>query len=375
MVLTLRHTRYLLLMLAIAIACTGYWYFHEAGPATSAPDTGSRSVALVVAEPVQRRTVTDTIEALGTAQANESVTLTAKITDIVSSVNFEDGDDVEAGKILVVQASQEQTALLAEARANLDEANSQLRRLRDLSAKKLVPESQFETAKSQANAAQARLDSIIARLQDRLVRAPYSGVLGFRQISPGTLLTNNTPITTLDDISEIKLDFSVPELYLNALRPGFKILARSDAFPGREFNGELKTVGSRIDPVTRAVTVRALVPNTDRLLRPGMLLTVKIITAERQSLVVSESAVTQVGDETYVFIAGVDGLARKQPVVLGARRYDYVEVLEGLQEGAMVISEGGFKLHDGAPYRLQEQTPPAPGANPDPAGMLKPQTS
>ena len=367
--------RYLLLVLAIAIAITGYWYFRETGPAMSPADAGSRGVALVVAEPVQRRTVTDTIEALGTAQANESVTLTAKITDIVSSVNFEDGDDVEAGKILVVQASEEQTALLAEARANLDEANSQLRRLRDLSAKNLVPESQFETAKSQANGAQARLDSIIARLKDRLVRAPYSGVLGFRQISPGTLLTNNTPITTLDDISEIKLDFSVPELYLNVLRPGFKILARSDAFQEREFSGELKTVGSRIDPVTRAVTVRALVPNTDRMLRPGMLLTVKIITAERQSLVVPESAVTQVGDETYVFIAGENGQARKQPVVLGARRYDYVEVLKGLQEGVMVITEGAFKLHDGAPYRLQEQTLPAPEAGPEPVGMLKPQTS
>ena len=357
--------RYLVIIFFITLSLGGYWYFNSSDEGRSKPGqnaSGFRGPPLVVAEAVRTERITDTIEALGTAQANESVTLTAKITDIVSSVNFEDGDYVESGKILLVQASEEQTALLAEARANLEESQTQLRRLQDLGAKHLVPESEIDTATAQSNATQARLDSITARLEERLVRAPYSGILGFRQVSPGTLLTNNTPITTLDDISVIKLDFSVPELHLNILQPGFRILAHSQAFPEREFTGDIRTIGSRIDPVTRAVMVRAIIPNTERLLRPGMLLTVIIVTSERSSLVVSETAVTQIAGDTYVFIAGNDGMARKQPVVLGARRFDYVEVVEGLKEGDRVITEGAFKLRDGAPFKLQDRSPATPGA-------------
>jgi len=353
--------KYLLIILFALLACGGYWYVSRDNTTQNQPGQGGadfRGAALVVAEPVERRKIVDTIEAIGTARANESVTLTAKVTDIVSSVNFEDGDYVEKGKVLVVQSSVEQSALLAEARANLDDAVTQLRRLQDLGKRNLVPDSEIDAAKAQADAAKARLDSIEARMDDRLVRAPYSGILGFRQVSPGTLLTNSTPISTLDDISVIKLDFSVPEIYLNVLKPGFRILARSEAFKDRQFEGQIRTIGSRIDPVTRAVTVRAIIPNEDRSLRPGMLLTVKIVTDERTSLVVSETAVTQVGDETYVLLAGADGKAHKQPVVIGARRYDFVEVVKGLKDGDLVITEGGFKLRDGAPYKLESQKSP-----------------
>ena len=368
--------KYLLIIVLVLLAGGGYWYVTSDNTTQIQPGQGGadfKGAALVVAAPVERRKIIETIEAIGTARANESVTLTAKATDIVSSVNFEDGDYVEKGKILIVQSSVEQSALLAEARANLDDADTQLRRLQDLGKKNLVPDSEIDAARAQADAAKARLDSIEARMDDRLVRAPYSGILGFRQVSPGTLLTNSTPITTLDDISVIKLDFSVPEIYLNVLQPGFRIMARSEAFEGRLFEGQIRTIGSRIDPVTRAVTVRAIIPNEDRSLRPGMLLTVKIVTDERMSLVVSETAVTQIGDETYVLLAGADGKAHKQPVVIGARRYDYVEVVNGLKDGDMIITEGAFKLRDGAPYKLEDRKP-AP-LHDDDSDAVKPLTS
>ena len=368
--------RYIFLIVLIVLAAAGYWFVTSDDVTQNRSGQGGsdfRGAPLVVAEPVEHKKIVDTIEAIGTARANESVTLTAKVTDIVSRVNFEDGDFVEKGKVLVVQSSEEQSALLAEARANLDDAKTQLRRLQDLGKKNLVPDSEIDAAKAQADAAKARLDSIEARMEDRLVRAPFSGLLGFRQVSPGTLLTNSTPITTLDDISVIKLDFSVPELYLKVLEPGFRILAHSEAFAGRQFEGRIRTIGSRIDPVTRAVTVRAIIPNEDRLLRPGMLLTVKIVTAERMSLVVSETAVTQIGDETYVLLAGADGKAHKQPVVIGTRRFDFVEVSKGLKDGDMVITEGAFKLRDGAPYRLEKQAPQR--GNDDNQYVKKPKSS
>lgn len=357
--------RILVIILIVVLAGGSYWFYNrnETSQTRSAGPAGDfRAPPLVVTGPVRREKIIDTIEAIGTAHANESVTLTAKVTDIVSRVNFEDGDYVEKGKILVVQASEEQSALLAEARANLDDANTQLRRLVDLGNKNLVPDSDIDAARSQADAAKARLDSITARMDDRLVRAPFSGILGFRQVSPGTLLTNSTPITTLDDISVIKLDFSIPEIYLNVLKPGYRITAQSEAFKDRQFAGEIRTIDSRVDPVTRAVMVRAIVPNKERHLRPGMLLTVEIVTDERLSLVVPETSVTQISGETYVMMAGEGNRAKKQPIKIGARKYEYVEVIDGLEDGDVIITEGSFKLRDGAPYRTQDKT--APGNEP-----------
>lgn len=346
--------RIFVVIVLMVLAGAGYWYFtnRDGGPAG---DSGYRNdePPLVIAKPVQRKKIVETIEAIGTAQANESVTLTAKVSDIVSRVNFEDGDYVERGKILVELANKEQSALLAEARANLQDAQTQLRRLVDLGKKKLVPDSDIDEARAQNDAAQARLDSIAARMEDRLVRAPFSGLLGFREVSPGTLLTNDKPISTLDDISVIKLDFSIPEVHIHAVKPGYTIEARGEAWPDRVFKGEIRTIGSRVDPVTRAVTVRAIIPNEERILRPGMLLTVKITTDERMSLVVPESALTQVADDNYVYIARNDGTAAKQSISIGARRFGYVEVVDGLQEGDMVITEGSFKIREGMPVRIQ----------------------
>jgi len=288
---------------------------------------------------------------LGTAQANESVTLTAKVTDTVRRVNFEDGDYVETGSVLVELTNQEEEAALAEARANLDDAESQLRRLEDLSSRGLTAASELDVARSRAAAQQARLNSVVARLRDRLIQAPFSGLLGFRQVSPGTMLSPNTTITSIDDISVIKLDFTVPETFIGAMNVGAKIIAKSVSFPGREFDGIVRTVGSRVDPVTRAITVRAHVPNVDRVLRPGMLLTVEVVTAEHAALVVPEGAVFQVQNRAYVYL--VDGqTARQHQIQLGGRRFGVVEVLGGLTEGDLIVVEGIIKLRDGAQVRF-----------------------
>jgi membrane fusion protein (multidrug efflux system) len=287
----------LLIVLAFALGGGATWYFTNdrgstgvpgaapAGSAGRAPAGGfgagrpQTQPPLVTVEHVRQDRIYDVIEALGTAQANESVTLTAKVTDTVRRVNFEDGDFVEAGAVLIELTNQEEEALLAEARANLDDAESQLRRLEDLSARGLTSASELDVARSRTGAMRARYNSIVARLRDRLILAPFSGLLGFRQVSPGTMLTSNTPITSIDDISIIKLDFTVPESAIGTMAPGAKIIAKSVSFPDRDFDGTVRTVGSRVDPVTRAITVRAHIENADRALRPGMLLTVNVVTA------------------------------------------------------------------------------------------------
>jgi membrane fusion protein (multidrug efflux system) len=316
------------------------------------------------------REVRDQVEAIGTTRANESVTIAAKLTDTVSRVHFEDGQMVQAGDVLVELTNLEQAALLDEAEANARDARNQAGRLESMAADNLVPLSELDAAQARLSAAQARYQSIVARLEDHLIRAPFSGLLGFREVSEGTLVTPGSPITTLDDVSIIKLDFSIPEVHLNLVRPGLNLTAASSAFPDQTFSATVRTIGSRIDQNTRAATVRAHIENPDLLLKPGMLLTVRLTTATREVLMVPESALIQRSSEAFVYTIS-DGRAGMRQISTGVRREGWIEVEYGLEPGEAVITEGTIKIRDGAPVTTERiagaQRPgkrqPEPGAD------------
>jgi membrane fusion protein (multidrug efflux system) len=351
------------LIIMAAIGAGGYyWYINQEQAPSGRPRTAA--AVLVVATPVASQPLQEMIEALGTARANESVTLTASLTDTVRRINFDDGDYVEAGTVLVELTSEEEEAQLAEARAELDEARRQLARLEDLDRRGIAATSEVDLARSAAEAAEARLNTELARLKDRLIRAPFSGLLGFRDISPGTLLGPSDAITTIDDVSQIKLDFTVPEKFLAVMQPGRTIYASGVSWQDREFEGVVRAVGSRIDPVTRAVVVRAIIPNEDRALRPGMLLTVRILAEERTAIVVPERSVVQVGNSSFVYVVGANQRVHRQEVQLGTRQLGAVEVVAGLEEGEQIVTDGIIKLRegllikvagDGAEQRVAEQ--------------------
>jgi membrane fusion protein (multidrug efflux system) len=313
---------------------------------------GASQPPLVTVSRVKKDQVYDTVEALGTAQANESVTINAKVTDTVRHVNFTDGDYVESGAVLAELTNQEEEASLAEARANLEDAENELRRQGDINAKGLGSKSALDTARTRVAAQQARYNAVVARLKDRLILAPFGGLLGFRQVSPGTMVSPSTAITTIDDVSTIKLDFTVPESFLASMVPGARVIAQSVSYPNRNFEGVVKTVGSRIDPITRAATVRAHMPNVDRSLRPGMLLTVQVLTTQHLALVVPESAVFQVQNRAYVYRVD-DFVAHQQQVEVGGRHFGTAEVLSGLQEGDVIVVEGIVKLREGIKVRYE----------------------
>lgn len=327
-----------LLMLAAAVAgCDA-----ESPGASEAPP--ATAVVTTTVAPVEWR---DSIEALGTARANESVTITAKVSEIVRKVAFESGDVVDAGDVLVDLSSGAQLAELEEARANYQDAQRQLERQQELADRKLVAVSQVDTQRAARDAARARMDVVRAQLSDRVITAPFDGVLGLRQVSPGSLVTPGTSIATLDDVSVIKLDFTMPERYLAVLQPGLDVVARSAAYPDREFEGSVASVDSRVDPVTRAVTVRAQIPNPHRLLRPGMLLTVELLLNARSALVAPEIAVLQVGTDSFVYRVKPDRTVERVPVELGSRRAGEVVVTRGLEAGDRIVTEGTVKLRDG----------------------------
>lgn len=332
----------------VLVACGG----ETAGGGPSGP--GGRPVPVVVV-PAERQPWSDSIQALGTARANESVTITAKVTETVVRVNFEDGQEVPAGAVLVDLSGRAEIAALAEAQAAYDEASRLYERQLELSKQRTVSEAVLDQQRAARDTAKARVDAIRARLGDRVITAPFAGRLGFRAVSPGTLVTPGTVITTLDDLDPIKVDFTLPERFLSALAVDQTITAHTAAWPGVDFVGKVTSIDSRIDPVTRTVTVRAEVPNRDRRLKPGMLMTLTVSANEREALVIPEIAVQAIRDRNFVFRVGDDGKAQQVFVDLGARRAGLVEVLDGLTPGDRVITEGLVRVRPGVALRLRER--------------------
>src|SRR5690606_24966001 len=211
---------------------------------------------------------------VGTTVANESINITAKVSETVRRVHFQDGNFVQEGDVLVELTNADEASRLAEAQASADDAKRQFERLQELVRNRLVSKTDLDQAQTAMQTANARLEGVLVAMDDRLVRAPFSGLLGFRTVSEGALLSPTTVISTLDDISVIKLDFTVPEVYLADVRVNEQVRARSVVYPDRDFVATISVIGSRVDPVTRSVQVRALIDNSDGILRPGMLLTV-----------------------------------------------------------------------------------------------------
>ena len=328
----------LLLLPVLLVAC---------GKSGDAPKKTAASVP-VTAQTLVPQTWSDTIEALGTAKANESITLTAKIAETVRRVNFSDGHQVDAGDVLVELTSSQQAAQLADAQATAKDAQRQFDRQQDLVKQGTVSKALFDTSTAARDSSQAKVAAIRAQLADRVITAPFAGVLGLRQVSPGTLVQPGTAITTLDDIHVIKLDFAVSETELAALKPGLAVKARAPAYPQQVFEGRIESLDSRVDPATRALTVRALVANPDALLKPGMLLNVELYTRSRETLTVPELALVPVGSKQFVYRIDADGIAQQVEVSIGSRREGKVEVTSGLVAGERVVVEGTVSLRDGA---------------------------
>ena len=242
--------------LLLAVAAIGLAGCGGKQGGAAAPAASDIQVTTTVVQPVAW---SDTVRALGTAHARESVTLTAKVSEIVDQVHFESGQHVQAGQPLVTLRVDAQEAALGEAEATLAEAEEQYRRLEGLAGQKLVARSTLDAQRALREVAAARVRQMRSDISDRHVRAPFAGVLGIRQVSPGALLTPNATIATLDDISHMYVDFQVPESSLSAMVPGARVTATSAAWPGREFTGQVQTTDARIDPNTRAVTVRAFI--------------------------------------------------------------------------------------------------------------------
>jgi membrane fusion protein (multidrug efflux system) len=296
---------------------------------------------------VAEREFADQVEALGTVQALEAINISANVTERVTALHFSDGQTVEKGALLAELSSDEEAAMLEGANVNLAEQEREVNRLRALANDGAVSQVRLQEYLTARDLALQKIEEAKAQLTDRQITAPFAGVLGFRRVSIGALVAPGDVIATLDFIDTVKLDFSVPETFLSDLEPGMTIEALSSAFPADIFKGTVTDIDSRVNPVTRAVIVRAEIPNPDHKLRAGMLLTTRVKKNPGSSPAIPERALVSVQSNHFVF--AVDGTRVKRlPVTLGRRQPGFVEITGGADVGTSIVADGTIGLRDGA---------------------------
>lgn len=359
------------LLIALLPSCSD----HGSAAPAGGPGGGGPPPASVFAEPIRAQTFSNRVEAIGTLEANERADLTLSASDRVTAVYFEDGQRVKAGKTLISLAQREQSALVEGAEAELAQANQELARLEPLAAQGAVSQAELEVAKRNANAAAAQLRAVQSRQRDRVLVAPFDGVLGFRQVSVGSFVRPGDVVATLIDDSVMRLDFAVPSIFLSSLKPGLEIEARSSDLPGMTFKGTVDSINNAIDPVTRSVRVRAMIPNEDGQLKAGMFVAVTLLAQPREALSVAESALQPLGAETFVWVVA-DGekgpVANRVKIEPGLRQEGRVEVLAGLEPGQRVVTEGALRLREGGSLVIRDSSVLKPALAAAPGGGGEP---
>ena len=320
--------------------------------ASSAAAQEERPPVIVAPSTLQR--FVDRVEAIGTTRSNETVEIRSNVTEKVVEIGFEDGDTVKKGQLLVGLERAEEEAGIKAAEAQLREARTSYERAQKLESRQYATTASLDERRSAMEGASANLEAARSRLSDREIRAPFDGVVGLRNISPGALVTPGDTITTLDDLDPMKLDFTVPATHLSSLEPGLEIEARSEALGGEIFHGEVRSVSPRIDPVTRAVTARAVLPNPELKIKPGLLMTVELLKRPREAVIVPEEALVPEGEKNFVFVLhrDRDNEAERREVTIGGRQPGEVEIVHGLAAGELVVTHGAMRLRNGAKARI-----------------------
>ena len=312
---------------------------------------GGRGQAVAVAT-VSTRDFSDQIRVLGVARGQRSVNITSSTSELITRVMFTDGQRVAAGTPLVQLQAREEDAGIIEAQAQVDQAQRQYDRYKTLADRGIAPRVTAEQAETDLAAARASLTAARARLGDRVIRAPFAGIIGLTTVTPGTLVSPGGVIATLDDTSVIRVDFPVPERYLGVLRPGLPLTATADAYRDEAFSGRIALIDSRINETTRAVTARAEFPNPGGRILPGMMLRVAVAQGQRTSTAAPEAAVQYEGQTAYVYriVRGDRGeTAQRVEVQAGAVEGGFVEILSGVAAGDRIVASGLNRIQPNAP--------------------------
>lgn len=322
----------------------------------AAAPAAARALPVKVAT-VRRETLTDAVTAVGTLLANESVMIRPEIDGRIEAIHFQEGQLVRKGDKLVSLDAAEVEAQLTSAIAAANLNRSRLKRSEELFAKKFISAQALDEARENLNQTNAREAEVRARLAKTVIRAPFEGVTGLRQVSPGAYAKAGQDIARLEGIGTLKLDFRVPEAYLRQIRSGQSLTVTVDAYAGENFSGTIYAIEPSVDEATRTVLLRARLPNPGVRLKPGMFARVSLVLAQRENaLVVPEQAIVPRGDGRFVFRV-IEGKAVLTKVETGLRRPGEVEVTSGLEDGQAIVADGQLRLQDGAAVSLPKPKP------------------
>lgn len=327
----------------------------DKGPGRGGPGGGGGRGQAVSEAVVAVRPFSDEIRVLGVARGRRSVNVTSATSQLITRVLFTDGQRVAAGAPLVELQANEQDAGVIEARARVEQAERAYERYRQLAERGVAPRVMAEDAETALATARASLAAAQARLGDRVIRAPFAGVIGLTSVTPGTYVSPGAVIATLDDTDVVRVDFPVPERYLGVLRTGTPLTATIDAYGDEPFSGRIALIDTRVNEQTRSVTARAEIPNPGGRIRPGMAVRVAIQEGQRTSIAAPEAAVQYEGAGAFVYrIAKRENGSVAQRVVVetGAVEGGFVEITSGLTAGDHIVASGLNRIQPGAPISV-----------------------
>lgn len=318
---------------------------------TSTQQRHSGRATLVETVRAQEQQLNIRIEAVGSTLAKQAINIVAQVSGPLIEILFEPGQRVAKGDVLARLEQKTERAAVAEFSASVTEANLALTRARSLRAKRNVSAATVEQRQAVALRAKAQLDQAEERLAKRTIRAPFAGQVGLKRVHVGAQVDENVILTTLDDLSQVEIDFAVPERFYGQIKKGQNISAKSAAFPDRIFTGLVSSIDTRVGEVSRAFKVRALVPNEDGSLPAGMFMHIDVTLQTHKGVVVPEQAVI-VNAEHHIIYTVVNNVAYKNEVQLGRREVGIVEVLSGINSGDVVVISGLQRLRDGVPVEI-----------------------
>lgn len=355
----MKRIAYLALVVAMLVSAGFAWqYFSkQRSPSAAKPAAGPARALPVKAATVSRGAVADAVTAVGTLLANEAVMIRPEIDGRIQEFHFQEGQLVRKGDKLVSLDASEVEAQLTSAIAAANLNRSRVKRAEELLAKNFISAQAMDEARENLNQSAAREAEIRAKLAKSTIRAPFEGVTGLRQVSPGAYAKAGQDIARLEGIGVLKLDFRVPEANLRRIRVGQPLAVSVDAYPGEQFTGTIYAIEPAVDESTRTVLLRARLPNPGVRLKPGMFARVSLDLERRENaLLVPEQAIVPRGDGRYVFRIAA-GKAQLVKVEIGVRRPGEVEIVKGLEAGETIVIDGQMKLQDGAAVAVLDGKP------------------
>ena len=365
----------MLAVLTALLASLGFVKFRQIQAAVAQNSHFQPPPSAVTTIVAQRDSWPSTLDLIGTAQAIEGVTVSADLPGTVDKINFESGKAVHLGDVLVELDTRQERAQLAAAEAQRDLARTNFGRTQELVKQGVIAQTEYDNVSAQQKATEAQVGEIRATIERKTIRAPFSGILGIRQINLGQYLAAGQAIVPLQSLNPIYVNFGVPQQDAPRVKVGRTLRVASDDVPGVQFTGRVTAVDSVVDQTTRNIQVQATLTNPDGKLRPGMYVQVEVsLGGNREVFALPASAINYApyGDSVFIVTDLQDPKGktyrgvRQQFVKVQGSRGDQVGVISGLNPGDEIVSSGVFKLRNGAPVQVNNKVQPSNNPNPRP---------